>query len=88
MTTIPTTYTSMDGYTFHRVLIVTKSRGHQYVWVATPTPEDPDTWDLIHDDKSFREVFIPEDQEALADLERMNDATDALTARLQGDDNA
>lgn len=79
----PTTYTSSDGYTYHRVF-----DGFEYIWVASPTPEDPDTWDMTHGDKEFKEVFIPEDQEALADLERMNDATDALTARLQGDDNA
>ena len=53
----------MDGYTFHRVL-----DGTEHLWVSTPTPEDPDTWDLIHDDASFREVIL-EDQEARAALE-------------------
>ena len=54
----------MDGYTFHRVL-----DGTEHLWVCTPTPEDSDTWDLIHDHESFMKVIL-EDQEARADLAR------------------
>ena len=62
----------MDGYTFHRVKAPSRLKvGYPtatHLWVCTPTPEDSDTWDLIHDHESFMKVIL-EDQEARAALE-------------------